>query len=132
MQNWIFLGNSQTTFNSDGEGVYNYTDGLYGIQFDIENMKATFMMTNIKFVEKMPAFENMIFEKLDVENTPNGFRITGDKFTPKIGSDPYPKYEITDFVCNLNTYARTASVSFKCMGFEVSAIINVKPTTAEK
>ena len=132
MQNWIFLGNSQTTFNSDGEGVYNYTDGLYGIQFDIENMKASFMMTNIKFVDKMPAFENMIFEKLDVENTPNGFRITGDKFTPKIGSDPYPKYEITDFVCNLNTYARTASVSFKCMGFEVSAIINVKPTTAEK
>lgn len=104
---------TSTQVVSDGN-VYNWDGTVCTLKLIPSTMKATLVLDNVNFAERMPALSGMTFDGLNIKPDGTGIDIENEKFIPTISDTPYPRYEITDFEAELK--GGDIEITFTCMG----------------
>jgi len=79
----VFTGETNTTVNKDASTGFQNTKPAYRIKIDMATKKATAVLYNAKFNEKMPEM-NLILINLNVAFNNSGITVTGDNVIPRV------------------------------------------------
>ena len=96
----VFSGTTNTTVNRNAAMGYQSDKPAYRVKLDMKKKKATVVLYNAKFNERMPEM-NLILLDLDVNYTNSGIVVTGSNVVPRVMEGMYlgpnPSFPFTTF-----------------------------------
>ena len=84
-----------------------------------EDGTCTLYMDKTRFVEMMPYLDLRVPGLQNQSSESGVFSFSAQAITPLYAGQPYPQYELSQFVCEQNAADGTLSVTFYCIGFKV-------------